>query len=65
MPPANPKTKPDGTDLTTEDVAIYLATIPVVWLRGIGAKLLDNPVASYAQLVSEAQNELKFLEGRE
>ncbi|HKZ78461.1 MAG TPA: CRISPR-associated ring nuclease Csm6 [Pyrinomonadaceae bacterium] len=60
-----PKTKPDGTDLTTEDVAIYLATIPVVWLRGIGAKLLDNPVASYAQLVSEAQNELKFLEGRE
>jgi CRISPR-associated protein (TIGR02584 family) len=61
-PAGKPKTKMDGSVLTTADINIYLAKIPFVWLRGIGAKLLDKPVTSYAEFVTEAQNELEFLE---
>ena len=57
-----PKTKALDSALTTEDIRIYLARIPFVRLRGIGAKLLDKPVTNYAKFVTDAQNELKFLE---
>lgn len=57
-----PKTKADGSSLTTGDVEIYLAKIPFVRLRGIGAKLLAKPVTSYGEFVTEAQRELEFLE---
>lgn len=57
-----PKTKPDGSVLTTADINIYLAKIQFIRLRGIGAKLLDKPVTNYGEFVTETQNELKFLE---
>lgn len=59
-----PKTKADGSPLTTEDISIYLAKIPFIRLRGIIAKLRDKdqPRATYAAFVEEAQSELKFLE---
>lgn len=61
-PAGKPKTKADESVLTTADINIYLAKIPFICLRGIGAKLLDKPVTSYAEFVTEAQKELEFLE---
>jgi CRISPR-associated protein (TIGR02584 family) len=63
-PGGKPKTKADGRILTTEDINIYLATIPFIRLRGIVARLWDKnqPVTNYAAFVEEAQSELKFLE---
>jgi CRISPR-associated protein (TIGR02584 family) len=63
-PKGNPKTKDDGGVLTTEDINIYLASIPFICLRGVVAKLRDkdNPITNYAAFVAEAQSELKFLE---
>jgi CRISPR-associated protein (TIGR02584 family) len=63
-PNGKPKTKPDGSALTTADINIYLAQIQFIRLRGIGAKLLDpnKPMTNYGELVIKAQSELEFLE---
>lgn len=61
-PMGKPKTRADGSVLTTDDIRIYLADIPFIRLRGVGAKLLNKPVENYAGFVTEMRNELKFLE---
>ena len=62
-PTGNPKTKTDGSDLTTDDVDIYLAEIPFIRLRGVGGEFFDKPIENYAEFVLKAQKELKYLEG--
>lgn len=58
-----PKIKPDGSTLTSADINIYLADIPFIRLRGIGARLLDKPPTTYSDFVVSAQRELEYLEG--
>jgi CRISPR-associated protein (TIGR02584 family) len=57
-----PKTKPDGSVITSADINIYLADIPFIRLRGVGAKLLDKPLTNYGDFVLDTQRELEFLE---
>lgn len=54
-----PKTKADGSDLTTDDVNIYLADIPFIRLSGIGSELLNHRVEGYGEIVSQAQENLE------
>ncbi len=58
-PDGKPKTKKDGTALTTQDISIYLADIPFIRLRGIGSEMLKQRVESYAQIVHKAQDNLE------
>ena len=57
------KTKIDGSNLTTDDVKIYLADIPFIRLRGIGGDFFDKPIENYAEFVQKTEKELKYLEG--
>lgn len=58
-----PKTKNDGSVLTTADVSIYLAKIPFICLRGVGGEFFDKPIENFGQFVAKTQKELKYLEG--
>lgn len=62
-PNGKPKTKSDGSVLTTDDVKIYLAEIPFIRLRGVGGEFFDKPIGNYAEFVTKTQKELKYLEG--
>lgn len=55
----NPKTKADGSALTTADVKIFLADIPFIRLRGIGSELLNQRIESYDEIVRQAQENLE------
>lgn len=55
----NIKTKIDGSNLTTEDVSIFLADITFIRLRGIGSELINQRVESYGEIVRQAQENLE------
>lgn len=58
-PRGQPKTRADGTALTTEDIQIHLADIPFVRLSGIGSTILRERVESYESVVDQAQENLE------
>lgn len=49
-------------EVSTEDAEIYLAEIPFIRLRGIGAKAFDERTTTYKQAVDKAQKDLRLAE---
>lgn len=49
-------------EVSTKDARIYLAEIPFIRLRGIGAKAFDEKTQTYKQAVDKAQNDLRLAE---
>ncbi len=63
-PPKKPlllKTR-DGREVSTTAAEIYLANIPFILLRGIGAKAFDAENKTYKQAVEKAQKNLRLAE---
>jgi CRISPR-associated protein (TIGR02584 family) len=49
-------------EVSTADARIYLAEIPFIRLRGIGAKAFDEKTQTYRQAVDKAQRDLRLAE---
>jgi CRISPR-associated protein (TIGR02584 family) len=58
-PSGKPKTKADGSVLTTDDIEIYLANIPFIRLHGVGSAMLSQTVEGYDRIVQIAQENLE------
>lgn len=57
-PGGQPKTKPDGSVLTTDDIEIHLAKIRFIRLSGVGSELLKQQM-EYDDYVDRAQENLE------
>lgn len=49
-------------EISTSEAQIYLAEVPFIRLRGIGAKAFDEHAKTYRQVVDRAQKNLKIAE---